>query len=93
MRLLRYFNALILVAAIAAPVARAASPANPSDDDHHKVHRYYDRKHHDYHAWNAHESGFYVRWEGENHRKHREFSHRQRADQARYWEWRHNHPD
>lgn len=92
MRLLRYFNALILVAAIVAPAARAASPVNTTDDEH-KVHRYYDRKHHDYHAWNAHESEFYVRWEGENHRKHREFSHRQRADQARYWEWRHNHPD
>jgi hypothetical protein len=96
MRLLRYFSSLILLAAMAGPMARSAAaitPGHDDDDNKHKVHRYYDRKHHDYHEWNEHESRAYERWEAENRRKHREYVRRQRAEQNRYWVWRHSHPD
>jgi hypothetical protein len=96
MRLLRYFSSFILLVAMAGPIARSAAAITPSrddDDNKHRVHRYYDRKHHDYHEWNEHESRAYERWEAENRRKHREYIRRQRAEQSRYWVWRHNHPD
>jgi hypothetical protein len=97
MRVVRYFSSIILMAAMAIPVALGANAVNarPRDDDdkNHKVHRYYDRKHRDYHEWNERESRSYARWEAENRRKHREFVRRRRAEQNRYWTWRHSHPD
>ncbi|HWX56130.1 MAG TPA: hypothetical protein VN176_16190 [Verrucomicrobiae bacterium] len=97
MRAGRYFSSLILLAAMAGPVALGATPLNgrsgDDDDRDHKVHRYYDRKHHDYHEWNEHESRSYARWEAENHRRHREYVARHRREQQRYWNWRHRHPD
>jgi hypothetical protein len=97
MRLLRYFSSLILLVALAGPMARSVAAINTSprddDDKKHKVHRYYDRKHHDYHEWNERESRSYERWEAENRWKHREYVRRQRAEQSRYWAWRHSHPD
>src|SRR5579872_2497730 len=100
MRVHKYFSSLILMAAMVGPVALGAIPhsARPGDDDRdhdrdHKVQRYYDRDHHDYHEWNDRESRAYGRWETENSRKHREFARRRRAEQAHYWNWRHSHPD
>ena len=89
MRLLKYFSAFALVAAMAAPVASSATTVVNGDDHH----RYYDKKHRDYHVWNDGESAAYVRWEHEGHRRHVEFPRLRAADQARYWEWRHSHPD
>jgi hypothetical protein len=88
MRFMKYVSSLALVAAMAIPVASSAMVA-PNGDDH----RYYDRKHRDYHTWNDGESVAYVRWEKEGHRRHVEFAHRRAADRDRYWEWRHSHPD
>lgn len=97
MRVHRYFSSLILMAAMVGPVALGATPINArpgdGDDRNHRIHRYYDRKHRDYHEWNEHESRAYVRWEAENHRRHREFVRRHRIEQTRYWSWRHRHPD
>jgi hypothetical protein len=85
------------MAAMIVPVALGAAvlKAGPGDDDdrNRRVHRYYDRNHRDYHEWNEHESRAYVRWETENHRRHREFVRRRQAERARYWEWRHRHAD
>ncbi|HLW53006.1 MAG TPA: hypothetical protein VKW06_09185 [Candidatus Angelobacter sp.] len=95
MRLQRYFSSLILMAAMAGPVALGATPnAAPGDDDRdHQTHRYYDRKHRDYHEWNERESHAYGRWETSYHRRHREFARRRRIEQEQYWSWRHRHAD
>jgi hypothetical protein len=96
MRVYKYFSSLILMAAMAGPVALGATALNSqrdNDDQDHKVHRYYDRQRRDFHEWNEHESRAYARWEAKNHKKHREYVARHRNDQSRYWTWRHHHPD
>jgi hypothetical protein len=96
MRVQKYLSSLILIAAMAGPVAFAASAQEgrrDNDDKDHKVHRYYDSKHRDYHEWNERESSAYTRWEAENHKKHVEFAVRRKTDQLKYWTWRHTHPD
>ena len=52
-------------------------------------HQYYDDGHSDYHRWNNQESGFYLRWESDGHRDHREFNQRNADEQREYWGWRH----
>jgi hypothetical protein len=54
--------------------------------------RVYDGDHHDYHAWNGVEIGFYQRWEGDGHREHRDFDQRSADEQKQYWNWRHSQP-
>jgi hypothetical protein len=96
MRAHRYFTSFILMAAMVGPLTLGAAPLNAArdhDDNDHRVHRYYDRTHRDFHEWNEHESLAYRRWEAANHRRHREFVRRQRIEQDRYWSWRHSHPD
>lgn len=97
MRFQKSLSSLMLMAAVALPVALGAAPSNPRSGDDvdrdHKVHRYYDRRHRDYHEWNEHESRAYVRWEAREHRRHREYVRRHRVEQSRYWSWRHRHPD
>ncbi len=89
-------SSLALIAAMAGPVALGASAQERRDDDRGRPAvqiRVYDRHHRDYHNWDDHESRAYVRWETDNRRRHREYARRQRAEQNRYWAWRHNHPD
>jgi hypothetical protein len=52
--------------------------------------RVYDSYDHGYRAW-APESGFYVRWEHETHRSHKDFNKRSEQDKNAYWKWRHDH--
>jgi hypothetical protein len=53
------------------------------------THRVYDRAYNDYHAWNSQEAGFYVQWERDTHRDHKEFNKRPVDEQKVYWTWRH----
>lgn len=55
--------------------------------------RMYDADHNDYHRWNHQEDVFYVQWENETHRDHRNFRDRDANDQKEYWNWRHQHDD
>lgn len=57
----------------------------------HARYRVYDPDYHDYHQWDRGERGYYVRWEDETHRHHRDFRDRDRHEQEEYWEWRHRH--
>jgi len=92
MRLHRYLASLVLMAALAAPLAMWSSPRD--DDDRREKHsRYYDRDHHDYHQWNDSESRNYERWEREEHREHREFDRLKAKEKNKYWAWRHRHFD
>jgi hypothetical protein len=78
-----FFSSLVLAAAFVLPLATTGCA----------VHRVYDPDHNDYHHWNNHETTFYVQWEGETHRDHREFAQRNPDEQKEYWNWRHAHPD
>jgi hypothetical protein len=53
--------------------------------------RVYDPYHNDYHRWDGQETGFYVQWEGETRRDHRDFDKRDKDEQKEYWDWRHKH--
>ena len=55
--------------------------------------RVYDPDHDDYHRWDNHETSFYLQWEGESHREHRDFDKREKDEQKDYWNWRHKHSD
>jgi len=52
--------------------------------------RVYDPYYHDYHAWDG-ESGYYVQWETDTHRRHEDFNKRSDNDKKAYWDWRHQH--
>jgi hypothetical protein len=53
--------------------------------------RYYDADHQDYHRWNHDEDRFYLQWESDTHREHRDFRDRDKHEQQEYWDWRHQH--
>jgi hypothetical protein len=55
--------------------------------------RYYDADYHDYHRWNHNEEHYYVQWENDTHRSHRDFRDRDSREQQEYWDWRHHHED
>lgn len=52
--------------------------------------RVHDGYYGDDHVWDNNEVVYYNRWEGETHRKHEDFRHRNANDQKEYWTWRHN---
>jgi hypothetical protein len=55
--------------------------------------RVYDSSRHDYHPWNDAEDRAYRKYLIQNHKPYREFEQNSRKEQARYWTWRHAHPD
>ena len=87
----RYFSALLLAAAIAAPTVALAAPAPAAAPQ--IVVRVYDRDHRDYHNWNDHEEIVYRRYLVEQHRGYREYRRQHRSVQRGYWNYRHSHPD
>jgi len=88
MRIYKAVSSVVLLAALALPVATFAR------DDHDHDHRYYDRYHHDYHRWDAREDAAYRHWmEAERHRRYVDYSHLRAEDQRAYWAWRHDHPN
>ena len=78
----RYLGSLILAAAVAIP-AMVAGEAKAQEVSV----RVYDRDHHDYHNWDAHEDVVCRRYLGENHRDYREYHH------LSHQNYRHSHPD
>jgi hypothetical protein len=82
----RYFYLLLLAAALIAPAlfGGCSTPAGS---------RVYDPYNNDYHRWDDHETKYYLQWEGENHREHRDFDKRSEDERKDYWTWRHSHPD
>lgn len=79
-------SSLLLALAIAVPLATTGCA------EHH-YYRAYDPAHNDYHNWDNAEAGFYVQWETETHRDHRDFRKRNNEEQQEYWKWRHDHSD
>ena len=85
----RFIATLFLTAALGAPVAIAAAPAQQA-----RVQiRVYDRNHKDYHNWDDRENQSWGNYLSENHKKSHEFSKSNRKEQSQYWNYRHSHPD
>ena len=85
----RFVATLFLTAALGAPVAIAAAPAQEA-----RVQvRVYDRNHKDYHNWDDHENNAWGVYLTNNHKKNHEYSKSSRREQSHYWDWRHSHPD
>jgi hypothetical protein len=80
----RYLSALLLGAALLAPVAIKAQ-------DHPQ--RYYDKTHKDYHEWNDSENQRYQSYQKEKNIKAHEFAKAKKSEQQDYWKWRHEHGD
>ena len=70
------------------PEQRNHDNRNTPDDG-----RVYDRSRHDYHPWTDNEDRAYRKYLAEKHKAYREFERNSRSEQARYWSWRHAHPD
>jgi len=81
----QYFSALLLSAALAAPVITTGCAGARI--------RVYDSYHNDYHRWDADEDRYYRQWEVEVRLPHREFRDRDGDEQRRYWDWRHSRGD
>jgi hypothetical protein len=88
----RFWNAALLCAALAVPIAIAPT-ALRAEDEHKSERKYHDSQHNDDHEWNSHEDQAYRRWAKENHRKYRDFSRLKDDDRQQYWSWRHEHSD
>lgn len=82
----KYLCTFLLAGVMAAPVMMSGCAA-------HAEYRVYDPYHSDYHHWDHDEDGYYVQWEVETHRRHRDFRKRDAEDQKEYWNWRHSHDD
>jgi len=81
--MLRNFASLLLLAVIASPVLISGCAVHA---------RVYDPYYNDYHTW-AGENGYYLQWERETHRDHRDFNKRSDKEKKEYWDWRHHHED
>ncbi len=86
----RFWNAVLLGAALTIPVAIV--PTSLRADDH-NMRKYHDRQHNDDHEWNGQEDKAYRLYDKENHRRYRDFSKLNDDDQQAYWAWRHEHSD
>jgi len=84
--LTRHLGSALLAGVLIAPVIITGCSARVSTG-----YRVHDGYYNDDHLWNDDENGYYVRWEGETHRDHRDFRRRPEGDQKAYFKWRHDH--
>lgn len=77
----RWFLTLAAASLMAAPVVMSGCAART---------RFYDADRRDYQQWNRSDQVFYVQWENDTHRRHRDFRDRSSREREEYWEWRHN---
>ena len=80
----------LLGCALLIPVGLLAQDRGHHDGDNH---HYYDKRHKDYHDWNAHEDLAYHRYWQDRHRQYVEFNSLNERQRQSYWAWRHNHSD
>ena len=84
--MLKFDGAFLLGAALLTPVSVKTLHA---DDEH----RYYDKEHKDYHAWNEGEEHAWRRYWEEQHRPYVSWEKAKEKERQEYWHWRHEHPD
>ena len=89
-RVFRFANALLLGAALIAPIALRAQDRDHDRDDRNR--RVYDPSHRDYHNWNGDEDQAYRQWYGQtyNGRSYRDYRKLNKKQQQAYWKWRHD---
>jgi len=95
---MRILSSMLLMGALAAPVALAQEhdrDDHKDRDDRAKNQRIYDRDHKDYHNWNQDEDRNYRQWYTDKYhgREYREYNRLNKHDQEAYWNWRHQHGD
>jgi len=90
---IRYFSSILLIGALAAPVAFEAQDRRDHQgrDQGSNNQRVYDRQHNDYHQWNDNENRTYQQWSSErnNGKGSRDYNRLKRKDQNAYWNYRH----
>lgn len=94
---IRYLSSLVLMGALAAPLALQAQDRDDHRDrnDRNYNQRVYDRQHKDYHRWDDNENRNYQQWYAQNYngRANRHYNQLSRKDQNAYWNYRHQHGD
>jgi hypothetical protein len=83
-----FIRSLFLAAAIAAP-ALVVVQGKAQDVQV----RIYDRDHHDYHNWDAHEDHTYRHYLVIHHRSYVVYTRQHHSVQRHYWNYRHTYPD
>jgi hypothetical protein len=84
----RFIRALFLAAVIAAP-ALVVVQAKAQEVQV----RIYDRDHHDYHNWDAHEDRAYRHYLVIHHRSYVVYERQRHGVRRDYWNYRHTYPD
>jgi hypothetical protein len=81
-------KAILLAVLGSATIIPQALIAQDHDD-----HRFYDKRHKDYHQWNDHEDrAYHMYWE-QRHHAYVDWARASEAERQRYWNWRHSHSD
>jgi hypothetical protein len=83
-----YIRSLFLAAAIIAPAVLVVEAKAQEVQV-----RIYDRHHHDYHNWEAHEDRVYGHYLVVHHRTYIVYSRQHHSVQDHYWSYRHSYPD
>ena len=83
----RFLSAVIVAAALLAPVAAsaAATPAGAPETQK----RVYDRSHKDYHVWDGQEDQKYRKYLSDNNKTYRPIKKLSNKQQTTYWNYRH----
>lgn len=93
----RMCSALIMTAALAAPIGAAATPPAPAiapaGEAAAVVVRVYDPYRRDYHRWDHAEETRYREYLRERHRSYVQYLHQREAQRRAYWHWRHEHEE
>lgn len=98
-RLISYFVSIVFAATLFLPVVAQTGTLFGSDDparariDEKHPHKYYDKKHKDYHEWSEAENRAYRHWLDERHEQYRDFGKLGSRERNDYWDWRHDHPE
>jgi len=83
---------LLVAVALFLPNCLFAQHRDDDRRDHPDEHRYYDKKHKDYHQWNDHEAQAY-RMYVQQHHGYPDWDRANERQRNDYWNWRHSHSD
>ncbi len=85
----KMFSALVVTAALAAPLVATTSATAAEGASATISVRVYDPFRHDYHRWDGDEERSYRAYLAERHRSYLAYRHQRIAQRRAYWRWRH----